>query len=189
MLELHISVRTLCILFWEHLGGEISNEEKIPPHPTPPPQAILLESVETMLSLSTKCCQAEKKEESQTGSSSPQFPAQVLSSSSSKTMLALLEDRLPKKLFLFESNLWKGVSIPKFYFSRTSFFQKLLTLSNLLTFTDWPAGYFRRNLIQFVTSSSASFINAFNRMIYNTTVARPKISFQKFVHRFSSGIR
>ena len=89
----------------------------------------------------------------------------------------------------FESNLWKCVSVPKFYFSRTSFFQKLLTLSNLLTFTDWPAGYFRRNLIQFVTSSSASFINAFNRMIYNTTVARPKISFQKFVHRFSSGIR
>ena len=100
MLELHISVRTLCILFWEHLRGEVSNEEKIPPHPTPPPQAILLESVETMLSLSTKCCQAEKKEESQTGSSSPQFPAQVLPSSSSKTMLALLEDRLPKKLFL-----------------------------------------------------------------------------------------
>ena len=58
-----------------------------------------------------------------------------------------------------------------------------------LSQTGRPAGYFRRNLIQFVTSSSASFINAFNRMIYNTTVARPKISFQKFVHRFSSGIR
>ena len=145
-----------------------------------------------MLSLSTKCCQAEKKEESQTGSSSPQFPAQVLSSSSSKTMLALLEDRLPKKTLSdnhFNQSCEKAFLFLNFTFQGHIFFKTFWHFQICwLSQTGRPAGYFRRNLIQFVTSSSASFINAFNRMIYNTTVARPKISFQKFVHRFSSGI-